>query len=186
LDALDADTGISAQQQAPTHSGVITLDAENYKTGDTVTITVEDMDLNADGTLIDVYLPVAADYDGTTSDPGLFNVIFDATESSVGNANLVETGTDTGIFTATFAVPAGKTGNDMDVNYYDFRDSSGNTNEVGDSAGIRASTGSISLDRTVYPVPWGLLSNFDAISGKSPSTQSVFPVHSTGVATNLT
>jgi len=166
---------------------VITLDAENYKTGDTVTITVEDMDLNADGTLIDVYLPVAADYNGgVPSDPQLFNVIFDATESSVGNANLVETGTDTGIFTATFAVPAGKTGNDMDVNYYDFRDASGNTNEVGDSAGIRASTGSISLDRTVYPVPWGLISNFDAISGKSPSTESVFPVHSTGVATNLT
>jgi hypothetical protein len=32
LDALDADTGISDQQQAPTHSGVIALDAENYKT----------------------------------------------------------------------------------------------------------------------------------------------------------
>jgi len=73
----------------------------------------------------------------------MFNVIFDATESSVGNANLVETDVDSGVFTATFAVPAGKTGNDMDVNYYDFRDASGNTNEVGDSAGIRASTGSI-------------------------------------------
>jgi len=186
LDALDASTQISDQQQAPTHSGVISLDAENYKTGDTVTITVEDMDLNADGTLIDVHTAVAADYDGTTSDPSLFNVIFNTTESSSGNANLVETGIDTGIFVATFAVPSGQTGNDMDVNYYDFRDSSGNTNEVGDSAGIRATTGSISLDRTVYPVPWGLLSNFDAITGKAPSTQSVFPVHATGVATNLT
>jgi hypothetical protein len=36
LDALDADTGISAQQQAPTHSGVIALDAENYKTAQAV------------------------------------------------------------------------------------------------------------------------------------------------------
>jgi hypothetical protein len=186
LDALGSETQISDQQQAPTHSGVISLDAENYKTGDTVTLTVTDMDLNADGTLIDVHTAVAADFDGTTSDPTLFNVIFNATESSVGNANLVETGTDTGIFVATYAVPAGQTGNDMDVNYADFRDSSGNTNEVGDSAGIRASTGSITLDRTVYPVPWGLLSNFDAITGKSPSTSSVFPVHSTGVATDLT
>jgi hypothetical protein len=192
LDALDADTGIADQQQAPTHSGVITLDADNYKTGDTVTITVEDMDLNADGTLIDIYTQGAIDFDASATTIELFNVLFAGTEYSSTLANLVETGTDTGIFTATFAVPASQTGNDMDVNYYDFRDSSGNTNEVGDSAGIRASTGSITLDRTVYPVPWGLLSNFNTaaggadITGKSPSTQSVFPVHSTGVATNLT
>ena len=37
--------------------------------------------------------------------------------------------------------------------YYDFRDSSGSENEWGDSATIGADTGSVSLDRTVYPVP---------------------------------
>jgi len=187
LDALGSSTGISDQQHAPTHSGIAYLDAENYKTGDTVVLTVEDMDLNADGTLIDVHTVVAADENGSTSVPVLFNVMFAGTEwDGLNTSNLVETGVDTGVFTSMFAVPSGKTGNDMDVNYTDYRDSSGNTNEVGDSAGIRANTGSISLDRTVYPVPWGLLTNFPDITGKATGGAAVFPVHATGVATNLT
>jgi hypothetical protein len=187
LDALGSSTGISDQQHAPTHSGIAYLDAENYKTGDTVVLTVEDMDLNADGTLIDVHTVVAADENGTNSVPVLFNVMFAGTEwDGLNTSNLVETGVDTGVFTSMFAVPSGKTGNDMDVNYTDYRDSSGNTNEVGDSAGIRANTGSISLDRTVYPVPWGLLTNFPDITGKATGGAAVFPVHATGVATNLT
>ena len=47
----------------------------------------------------------------------------------------------------------------MEVNYVDYRDASGEIIEVGDSAGIRANTGSVSLDRTVYPVPWGELAD---------------------------
>ena len=47
------------------------------------------------------------------------------------------------------------TGLDIEVNYVDFRDSSGEVIEVGDSAGVRANTGSVSLDRNVYPVPFG-------------------------------
>ena len=45
------------------------------------------------------------------------------------------------------------TGEDISVTYYDFRDSSGGTTEWGDSATIGADTGSVSFDRTVYPVP---------------------------------
>ena len=45
------------------------------------------------------------------------------------------------------------TGEDISVTYYDFRDASGGTTEWGDSATIGADTGSVSFDRTVYPVP---------------------------------
>ena len=58
--------------------------------------------------------------------------------------------------TATGTPPESVTGLDIEVNYVDFRDASGEIIEVGDSAGVRASTGSVSLDRTVYPVPFGL------------------------------
>ena len=85
---------------------------------------------------------------------------------------LIETETASGVFTGSFQIPAmycpteingennddGKrlsvTGTDIEVNYLDFRDSSGEIIEVGDSAGVRASTGSVALDRTVYPVPF--------------------------------
>ena len=52
------------------------------------------------------------------------------------------------------------TGLDIEVNYVDFRDASGEIIEVGDSAGVRANTGSVSLDRTVYPVPFGVPGDF--------------------------
>ena len=49
-------------------------------------------------------------------------------------------------------------GTDIEVNYVDYRDASGEIIEVGDGAGIRGNTGSVSLDRTVYPVPFGTVS----------------------------
>ena len=84
---------------------------------------------------------------------------------------LIETETASGVFTGSFQIPTeycrtdaklvdgeyvreSVTGTDIEVNYLDYRDASGEIIEVGDSAGVRASTGSISLDRTVYPVPF--------------------------------
>ena len=90
---------------------------------------------------------------------------------------LLETGVATGVFTGSFEIPKeicniGEnglvtlnsdgdhepiqvSGKDIGVTYVDFRDASGQIVTVGDSAAIGASTGSISLDRTVYPVPFG-------------------------------
>ena len=78
---------------------------------------------------------------------------------------LQETGADTGIFTGSFAIPkercmadntkVGVSGKDIGVTYLDFRDASGQIVTAGDSASIGATTGSVSLDRTVYPVPFG-------------------------------
>ena len=47
------------------------------------------------------------------------------------------------------------TGTDIEVNYQDFRNASGESIEVGDGASINANTGSVAFDRTVYPVPYG-------------------------------
>ena len=111
---------------------------------------------------------------------------------------LIETGTESGVFTGNFQIPldwcrAGatspesSTGLDLEVNYVDFRDASGETIEVNDSAGIRASTGSISLDRTVYPVPFGVPTNFGDLSGDtSPDNRSIFAIHASGINDDLT
>ena len=63
------------------------------------------------------------------------------------------------------------TGTDIEVNYVDFRDASGEEIEVGDSAGVRANTGSVSFDRTVYPVPFG----------QPGESNSFFQVHSSAI-----
>ena len=73
------------------------------------------------------------------------------------------------------------TGLDIEVNYVDFRDASGEIIEVGDSAGVRANTGSVSLDRTVYPVPFGVPTDFADSNDNSPDDRSVFPIHATGL-----
>ncbi|MDI1494750.1 MAG: hypothetical protein K8823_56 [Cenarchaeum symbiont of Oopsacas minuta] len=77
---------------------------------------------------------------------------------------LSETTSTSGIFTGTFQIPeryclsnttsSTTTGKDIEVNYVDYSEASGEYIEVGDSAGIRANTGSVSFDRTVYPVPF--------------------------------
>jgi len=106
---------------------------------------------------------------------------------------LIETGPSTGIFEGNFKIPetycarsqGGKvlsvTGTDIEVNYFDFRDESGEIIEVSSGAGIRAHTGSISLDRTVYPVPWGEVQDFDNSTSSSPNGRSIFPTHVTGI-----
>ena len=77
---------------------------------------------------------------------------------------LIETTSTSGIFSGTFQIPQNycegeddvstTTGRDLEVNYVDYSDASGELIEVGDSAGISANTGSVSFDRSVYPVPF--------------------------------
>ena len=54
-------TQIADQVAAPSHSGVVTFDNDNYKTADTVVITLDDQDMNTDSELIDVYVTKADD-----------------------------------------------------------------------------------------------------------------------------
>jgi len=130
----------------------------------------------------------SSDLDSGVTD-GLYNSGF----------TLVETGLDTGVFTGDFQIPpqygarssgtcavTSTLGKDLEVNYVDYRDASGEIIEVGDGAGIRANTGSVSLDRTVYPVPFGQISDHSTESTKTtPNGRSLFPIHTTGMTDAL-
>ena len=234
-------TQIADQEEAPSHSGVVTLDSNSYKVADTVTVTLSDPDLNVDSDLVDIFTVVtgndhARDAIGTSGLPKntdqfvvnvngretttvmddvyrgtdfsfgplgrLLDITFNDerwTSDNCGTANLrndaddglgetgftlIENGTESGIFTGDFQIPdvycesdgdvVSVTGTDIEVNYVDFRDASGEIIEVGDSAGVRANTGSVSLDRTVYPVPWGTTEQSGGDGG------SAFTIHQTG------
>jgi hypothetical protein len=189
-------TQVADQEEAPAHSGIVSFDLDTFKTADTVNITLEDLDLNVDSDLIDIYTVVSGssitalnDVVGSDANPfalsdgdrlgRVLDVTFDdqlwtSTNEDACTAllvadgidtglaatgfTLIETARDSGVFMGDFQIPAkwcragslspeSATGLDIEVNYVDFRDASGETIEVGDSAGIRANTGSVSLDR---------------------------------------
>ena len=54
---------------------------------------------------------------------------------------------------ATFLVPDFK-GADMEVTYYEAKNAGSSVVELYDTATITSNTGSVSLDRSVYPVPF--------------------------------
>ena len=250
-------TQVADQQDAGTHSGVVSLDNQSYKVADTVTVTLADVDLNVDTDLIDIYTAVsplnsepASDAVGKAGLPirtgnsatnlfsfgslgRLLDITFDderwinGTKSFTNDKNvavscpsdstqpgadnglfasgftLIETSSSSGLFTGDFQIPdkycarsgqgtAGVTGvynsvtgTDIEVNYLDFRDASGQIVEVGDSAGVRANTGSVSFDRTVYPVPFGVLADVTANAASTPASHSLFPIHATGLSGNI-
>ena len=190
-DSDGVSTPQAVQMDALTHSATVSFDAESYKVADTVTVTVNDMDINTDSELIEVYTIAAGtdlveDGDSTNvSDGASFSHILEITfddETWEANActqvsgsvddfaqtgfTLVETDVASGVFVGTFQVPdeycsdqstdefRTTTGKDMEANYIDFYDESSNTIEVGAGAAITANTGSITLDRDVYPIPF--------------------------------
>ncbi|TLX96433.1 MAG: hypothetical protein E6K91_00110 [Thaumarchaeota archaeon] len=242
-------TPVSAQQDIPTHTGVVSFDNKTYKIADTVTITLKDADLNVDNDLIDIYTVVnpltaggveilpgggagnipAAAQDPATETIGkralgtyadgrsfgrLLDIQFGQTDIRWANTgcfagagvtagafnlgladtgfSLVETGSSTGIFTGTFEIPdqfcfsptkvSSTVGQNIKVNYVDFRDDSSKLVEVSDNAGIRGNTGSIKLDKAVYPVPFGtvgatLLTGDFEKDANLDSLNGVFPLH---------
>ena len=234
LGADGVSTQIADQEEAPAHSGIVSFDLDTYKVADTVTVTLEDLDLNVDSDLIDIYTVVTGslvtdlndvvgdDANNLTLSDGdelgrLLDVTFDdakwttpaastcatdlasfTSDTGLGATGftLIETNKDSGVFVGDFQIPnkwchpdrltanaESVTGLDLEVNYVDFRDASGESIETGDSAGIRANTGSVSLDRTVYPVPFGTPARFDTNTSTSPDGRSVFPIHQTGMNT---
>ncbi|MDA8030773.1 MAG: hypothetical protein MPK62_06530, partial [Alphaproteobacteria bacterium] len=227
IDYLDTDkqgqtTTVSAKTDAPTHSGSVSLDQDNYKQADTVKITLEDADLNLNNELRDVYTAITdltthnrdtisrgGDYATSADDGLLLEATFDDTRwISCGTAatepkgfgtlisSIRETAPTSGVFVADFQIPreyctpilnddgtqitgasvASTTlGKDLEVTYYDYFDSAGERNEVGDVAGITSFTGSVSLDRSVYPVPFAPLDANDRAA--SDSTPAKFRYH---------
>ena len=117
LDSTGGTSTLTAEADTPTHSGSISLDSDGYKVFDTVTVTVEDADLNVDSSKADVYTVYEDQVDSANAIPDLhlLNVSIDSNlwDDRCGDAHgleatqfsLRETGSDSGVFTGTFSVP---------------------------------------------------------------------------------
>ena len=147
----------NASEDAPTNTGEVSVDAATYRVSDDVTITLVDADLNTDSGAREIYR-IASDQD--TIKPTVVSIAIgnSVCASDIKDVSLRETASDSGIFEGSFTVPAEcgdtmTTGESITVTYVDFRDENGGDSEWTDSATIGADTGSVSLDRTVYPVP---------------------------------
>ncbi len=159
------DEPANASEDAPTNTGEVSVDASTYRVSDDVTITLVDADLNTDSGAREIYR--IADSSGTIDPPLVSIAIGDLScASAIEDVSLRETASDSGTFEGSFTVPSScgtddekkpilTTGESITVTYDDYRDETGAGNEWTDSATIGADTGSVSLDRTVYPVPPG-------------------------------
>ena len=72
---------LQASEAAPTHTGAVSFDAALYDASDTVTITLDDRDLNTQASALDTYGMVATPHEGdpafaTVGAPGLPDVFF--------------------------------------------------------------------------------------------------------------
>ena len=154
----------NASEDAPTNTGEVSVDASTYRVSDDVTITLVDADLNTDSGAREIYRIVNSS--GGTEMPRVASIAIGdlSCVSDVKDVSLRETASDSGIFEGSFEVPDAcgvdgdgdpilTTGESITVTYVDFRDENGGDSEWTDSATIGADTGSVSLDRTVYPVP---------------------------------
>ena len=147
----------NASEDAPTNTGEVSVDASTYRVSDDVTITLVDADLNTDSGAREIYRIANI---GGTIEPVVVSIAIgnSACADQLKDVSLRETANDSGVFEGSFEVPAEcgstlTTGESITVTYVDFRDENGGDSEWTDSATIGADTGSVSLDRTVYPVP---------------------------------
>ena len=159
-DAPEIDyAGDNASEDAPSNAGEVALDSETYRVSDEVTITLTDADLNTDSGAREIYQITHTDeLDLVTLEIAGSACEADDDTAGISEISLRETADDSGVFEGTFEVPVEcgdttTTGESISVTYIDFRDDNGKDSEWSDSATIGADTGSVSLDRSVYPVP---------------------------------
>jgi len=149
-----ANVTVGAQADANTHSATVSFDSSNYAVGDAATVTVVDADLNTDNTIIEVY---TGNSDGTAIAGTEAFVITcndgDCASTDPGTVKLVEDGVDSDTFIGVFTVPD-NLGQDLEIGYTDSRDATGTNVVWYATSTISSSTGTISLDRQVYPVPF--------------------------------
>jgi len=148
-DALGAVTKRGAQLDTVTHTGTVSLDAGDYEVGDMATITIVDGDLNQDSSIRDVYQNSTTTFKVTVTASGSTT----AQEPFGSKMFAIETSPDSGVFVGTFAVPNFK-GSDMEITYFESRDAGGNAVTFTDTATVSSNSGTVSWDRSVYPVPW--------------------------------
>jgi hypothetical protein len=113
------------------------------------TITIVDSDLNQDSGVRDVYQNSSTTFNVTVTQSGKTG-----TEQLVGGTmTVIETSADSGVFVGTFIVPDYK-GSDMELTYYESKDTGGNAVQFFDTATVSSNMGAVSFDRSVYPVPF--------------------------------
>ncbi len=175
---------ISVQEDANTHTGTIQLDAESYSSGNTIEVTLHDVDLNTNSDTIQTYdVSTSKEWVGDDivwlAQLKIGDLLFDDSCSkgyglSDTGFTLTETGDATGIFVGTLKLPADycdgtddpdqagtdtlgsatTNGLDIEFEYQDYSDGSGEPNETSSDSSVRSNTGSVELDATVYPVPF--------------------------------
>ncbi len=186
------DKTISVQEDANTHSGVITFDTTSYSSGNTITVTLDDVDLNTDSNTLQTYTISNIEnwvgeenvwlsqltfndelYKGCEYTEPKSGAEYDPKVGSSNNPQLglnstsfsfVETDTASGKFVGTLQLPTEYCNDSGDVlttngvniefEYQDYSDASGNPNETSTKATVSSFTGSVSLDKTVYGVPF--------------------------------
>jgi len=175
IDSTTSSETISVQEEANTHSGKISIDKESYSSGNTITVTLVDADLNTDSDTIQSYdVNDSQDWVGNSnvwlSQMTISDTLFDdSCSQSLGlfstGFTLEESAKASGIFVGTLKLPSiyctsdstnsTTNGLDIDFTYQDYNDASGKPNETSADATIRSNTGTVELDRTTYPVPFG-------------------------------
>jgi hypothetical protein len=142
---------IGLQIDAVDHSGTAEFDLSSYGSDDTATITITDNDLNQDSSVRETYTNAAE----------TFQIMIDDDDSQIGSDQvIIETSASSGVFVGTFVVP-NKLGKDMELQYYDAVDSTGDSSTTYGVASIASNDGSIELDRTSYPVPFNTQDLYD-------------------------
>jgi len=160
-------TQIGAQLDTLTHTGTVDLDMDEYEAEDMATFTVVDPDLNQDSDIRDVYTNSSTTFViTTTGSDGIART--DWAAAGISTLTMIETTSDSGIFQGTFIVPD-KNGQDIEITYYEAKNAGGTSVEYYDIATVTSNSGSIALDRPVYPVPFG---SGDLQTGDSSSTLS--------------
>ena len=173
LDSTNNDETISVQEDANTHSGKISLDKVSYTAGNTITVTLDDSDLNTDSDTIQTYDVFNSQNWIGNDDVWLVKLLIDDTlydascASNLGlnstGLTLIETDDESGVFVGTLKLPSlycdtastnsTTNGKDLEFEYQDYSDASGESNESSTSVSVRSTTGSVTLDNTVYGVP---------------------------------
>ena len=109
-----------------------------------------DADLNQDSAIRDTYQNSTTTFKVAVTDSSGNE---DVSKIATSPMTLIETTPTSGVFVATFTVPD-YNGNDLEVTYYESKDSGGNTIELYDTATVTSNSGSVSFDKSVYPVPF--------------------------------
>ena len=155
--------------------------ADVYTSTDTAVARVVDPFMNAEPNKIETLtarIVVADNYDDgikitlteTSANTGIFEetISFTETEESSGNMIKVAEGNDVSLDYLYSEVPGSDKREDLI--------------EVGDEITIQNSSApSVSLDRTVYPVPFGGISDFEDVESFFPDGRSIFPIHASAM-----